>query len=391
MKKLRPLYLSSLVFLSGHLYGDDGRWIEEAPIATIAMPNANADQTPQKPPPQLPPSGVPFNFPLNADQNSYSKISLLYWKTYQDDLDYGNRLTTSTPGNPDYEIKFRPEKPGFDWNTGVRVGLGFYLPKHDLWDLSFFFTYFYANAPDQSTPSPEKGSILTQLLEPDDQITGSDNAKANWEMNLFIGDLSLGRQFILIPTITVRPFLGIRGVMIDQTYSCRYRRLRVESITFQELKVQRFKSDNDYSGIGPRLGTDFSFFLSKRWTLLANFSSSLFIGSYRVREKIRALTFDFEEFSSESSYRLKDRGYTIRYNIEGSVGLGWEHWMNKHSVRFAPSILFEGSEWFDVNQLSQIPNATDYNLADAFPYQNTYRLHGDLGLLGFTINLQLDY
>jgi hypothetical protein len=78
-------------------------------------------------------------------------------------------------------------------------------------------------------------------------------------------------------------------------------------------------------------------------------------------------------------------------NIDGSVGLGWERWIRKNTVRVAASFMFEASQWFNANHLYHFePGHTTVGTQN-IPVSQPDEQSGNLGLMGFSLNLQVDF
>src|SRR5271169_2917049 len=109
------------------------KWIYSIPLLVLLSSELTAWGKPRyalETPPATGP-GV-NNFPLQQDQAWYVKESLLIWHPYEDDIDFGTHYS----GESDSSFKMAPHAPKFKWGTGVRLGIGRYLPHHELWDVS---------------------------------------------------------------------------------------------------------------------------------------------------------------------------------------------------------------------------------------------------------------
>jgi len=330
------------------------------------------------------------NFPLNQDQGWYTKETLLIWKAQEDDVDYGNRFTFDDSFD---HSKIRLKKPDFEWSTGVRVGIGRYLPHHELWDVSVFMTYFYNDATSKTTPNFDHGEVVSPAWAPG-YLGPSVKSSVNWQLNLFVWDLALGRYITLTPHLTLHPFMGIRAGLIYQKYQNQNRSFaQVEDpdtfdLTFPLIKTD-FKLRNDFYGIGPRLGTDFAYEFTSGWSIVGKFAGTLLAAHYNIRTALNG-QFQRQLQVTPLHIKAKDGDSVLRTNLEGSLGLQWEKWVHDHKVHIVPSVLFEVSEWYGVNNWFDMSgpinnfNAPDLNL-------RTDRHYGDLGFLGVTINLQVDF
>lgn len=349
-------------------------------------------------PPTLPDS------PLNSDQGWFTKEAYLLWLCYEDDMDWANKVKEKDTDI--FSVSMKTKKPDFNWNSGVRVGIGRYLPNHNLWDVSTDFTYFYGNASSKSSPNREHDAFLIGKWVPTFyfvssavQINGASEGAAHWKLNFFCEDLSIGRQCSVTSMITARPFAGLRAV---QTYEDETSRLSdfedvpptQGSSSTDVVRKMKFKGYSDFWGIGPRIGSDFCFKFSDNWSLLGAISGAFFFGHSKVKEKI-SLYLTQSSFPDSLVVRIalqgKDKGYAVRTNFEGSLGLGWEMWVKNHTVRLAPSLMFEASEWFDMNQWITFKIPTNYGLLAPQTTVASDARHGDIGFIGLTFNFHVDF
>ncbi len=327
-------------------------------------------------------------FPLNNEQGWYTRESYLLWSPHEDDVDWGVKFSTEV--TPDVDIKTQIKKPDFGWYSGARIAVGRYLPHHDHWDISLISTYFYANTENHASPSKSKGGSLISTWSPVPTIFNYSEGKGSWRLNFFTWDLAFGRNLFLSSKITVHPFFTLRSYLIYDNQAARYSGSINES-NLQQQSLTKFKGYNNSWGLGPRLGSDFTFYLNKFWTIVGSLSGSVLLGSYKVGEELRnKFVNNLSNTTTKINYNVSDHGYTVRSNLEGSIGMGWEKWVNRNRIRVAPSIVFEAAEWFDMNQWIALKSQATIN-PTTLNYFSTDRKHGDLTLLGFTFNLQVDF
>lgn len=343
------------------------------------------------------PSLPAVNFPYD-DSLWFLDATLLVWKPFVGDLDYGVKTNTVLETDPNIAVRAKPQKQAFEWHPGVRVTIGSYLSEHDAWDISAAGTYYYADSKNRSHPNLSKGSKLTPLGIPVGSSNPYDRAFSKWALNFFTADLAFGREFSTLSTINVHPFAGLRGAFIYQSnktnYSGAYSNLLQEIVS----KIKS-KSHSKFWGVGPRVGSDFTLKFSPHFALLGSVSAGLYMGQYKntgkIKEHITRTLAAVGNVTDDELFKIKDGGFTIRSNVEGSLGLGWEWYYTKrnHDVRIAPSIVFDASEWFGFNQYPRLQQSTDITAISSIvpPKAEYIRLLGDLGFIGVTINLHIDY
>jgi hypothetical protein len=359
------------------------RWIQT--IASLGCTTAafgwGGSYAPTPTPSSLPPS----DFPLNPDQQWFTKETYLIMKPYEDDNDYASRLKTKGSLASDLSMDMKLQKPDFDWASGLRLGLGRYLANHDKWDISLFTTYFYAQEESSSSPQRSHGTLLTPLWNPTFD-GGTTKGHVLWRLNFFNWDFSIGREYTLLKTIGIHPFIGLRTALIFKDYKASY------SDTFADRSIKdHFKASDHFWGVGPRIGSDFQFYFKNHWAFLGSLSGALFFGHYAIKEHTSTHISNSEDLTIKR-YRTVDKHYSVRANLDTSLGLGWETWFNEHKVRFAPSVLVEASCWFNTNRFFLAkPNGTTAASLTTLPTFINSRREGNLILMGVSLNLQTDF
>lgn len=332
------------------------------------------------------PSESQVAFPYSQDQEWFTEESYLFLKPYAENMDYGNKniFTAVDDFHPSRKIKVK--KPEFEWSSGIRLAFGKYLPHHDLWDIGFTTTYYYSDTKDKVHANVASGTGFSQSFQ-SLFIRPTDGGTFHWKLNYWTFDMSIGRLFEMTSRTVFHPYFGLRG-------SAQYQHARSKaelivdqssSTTLTVIKV-RSKIDNDFWGLGPRVGSAFTYCFSSHFSLLANFSAALLVGAQKLKENMLSFqTGSSTNAKVQNKLRSKDSIEVIRSNVEASLGLGWERWLNNGAVRVAPSLNLEGSLWFAMNQL--------YNFYNALQDQQSIvrRRHGNLGLMGVSFNLQVDF
>ncbi len=320
------------------------------------------------------------NFPFAQTQEWYTEESYLLMKPYMENMIFGNTDSFEQTSGNNFTNKIKVKQPEFEWSSGVRVAIGRYLPKHDLWDIGLTTTFFYTDTNDSANANLSDGVGFNPFF-----ISNPTNGGSfNWRLNYWTVDLMVGRLFDMSKTTVFHPYFGVRG-------SFQYQQAHIKtSITNQFppfSSITRATLDNDFWGVGPRVGTAFIYYFQSHFSLLANISTSLLVGAQnlKLKESNASSTVVHDIFQrANTQIKSDDSIGVIRSNVEASLGIGWEQWMKNNTIRIAPSINFEGALWFDMNQL--------YNLYSDNGLVNVeQRRHGNLGLMGVSFNLQVDF
>ncbi len=427
----------------------------------------------QSEPPPLNKAAQPY---LEKGSGLYFSGEYLWWKAVQDDLQY---VATVCPDRcPDNIIltsyNGSVHEPDFNFEPGFRVGIG-YSSRYDGWDLFFNWTKLTSKATDfrcgqtceqitsarcaleympigsdcqsgackdcnQSacvckaknqcdtcTPARCKSccdSFLIPTFAPtstQDQYATTLGASADWRLKLNFLDGELGRQFWVSPMLTFRPFIGARGVWIDQSYDVFYQgSLHIANpAPFEPLNSASIEGcietcnsfKNDYQGAGPRLGFDTQWNLGLGFSIYALAGISLIWGEFDLEQcslitlfgelnaEVNNTNLDQQVFCDKATFHLTDDFCSTKAITDLQIGLQWQ---SNFSKRVAIS-LFVGWDHhvaFNQNQLIRLQQQLNpFPLApvvpapqnpDVFPNLTTTELglterrHGDLTLQGLT-------
>ena len=321
------------------------------------------------------------HFPFNLDQQWYAKETYILWKPSFDDIEYANFVS-----QPDTEtFKTKSHNPHYQWSSGFRFAIGKYLPNHQQWDIDAVMTYYNTEAKNSVRADLENTTLITPVWA-FQELGASSDSSVKFNMTFFIWDLLMGRNYSLTSKLRLHPYLSLRSVLLNQAYRNKNSGLFQELATGQLVKANtKFKAENRFWGLGPRIGTNFDYGFGHGWSFLGELSASFLCGHYHIDQhingKIQATGLP------DLLLHLKDGDTVLRSNIETSIGIGWEKWVNNHTVRIAPSFMVEASEWFSMNHwmTTQIP------FRDADHLILTDRHYGNLAFWGFSFNLQVDF
>jgi hypothetical protein len=317
-------------------------------------------------------------FLLNEKQEWFVENSYLLMKPTLENLDFANSVEEHLLSATHSELDTKIKKPDFSWNSGVRLIIGRYLPHHDHWDISAAMTYFYGDVSQKFHANPEHGKGLTPTYGPVNNFVyvATDHLKAHWDLNYFSWDLALGREVAMTRTIVFHPFIALRALLTYQDYTLKSERTYKGFFdTHPHFSTFKFKAENRFWGVGPRLGSHLSYYLKSQWSILGELSAAAVYGPYKNHITDTSFT---PETSIRPLRKAKDKTVWLRGNLEGFIGLGWEAWARNKTVRIFPQLLFEGTLWWDMNRYFEPPTSFSES-------------HGALALMGVSFNLQVDF
>ncbi len=329
------------------------------------------------PPPQMQQKKTPSpkrSWPIfdpNAMPNSHSLWldgEILFWQANLGSLNYGV-TSESTSSVKDGRVK----NLDFNWDWGFRLGIGYKMP-HDKWDLFVNYTYVHGNAHGSAGsghgvvfPSWASGFNFTG-----DGTFFANSARSHWDMSLNMGDLELGRVCFAGKWLTIRPFIGIRGLVIDQDFNVSYK-----GGTVAPNDEDKIHADNNFWGVGIRMGFNGLWGLGKGLGIYSNGSASLLSGHFDVHER-------------EKLNKADERIFSVKRDVDNVVvaadlalGLQWDYLFSRNRYHFGVKFGWEFNMFFDQNQLFNFLSPTN---PGAIHFQND-----DLTFQGLTLGLRFDF
>lgn len=329
------------------------------------------------------------------DLSVFFEADYLFWLPHQENLFYGSQATTQNPfqsegqGGPG-AINAVLKEPSFKLASGVRLGLGGYTSGG--WDVGARAAYLYADASSRAAGDGNSSFVGPAFLP---LILGTAlKANCNWQLNTWIFDLTFGKEYHLTKRVTIHPFIGARGAIINQKLRAKY-----HSVFFFSSNETRFantvaSAKNDFWGVGPRTGLDINLFMSKNWTFLGGLSGSLLISQYKVKFAGDGFVSDSESGLDPLTVSMRDKRNICRANMDAYFGLGWENEYNQGRNRFTIALLAEGSYWWGINQLAELDLTFETDGGDqgsdnlSLIFQ---KRHGDLSFIGGTVHFRFDF
>lgn len=325
----------------------------------------------------------------NVDgKNWFVMFDLLFWKTKVGGTDFAytdNDLFAALPH------KGRMKHMEFDWDWGLRFGLGYHF-EHDGWDLQAQYTWYDTDGSDStragqnSSVIPLKGSafITNNPANPDESpFINCASAKSMFDFKYNNIDLELGRDFYVSSTLSLRPFWGLKSAWIDQKQTTRYTgggTFNLENIDVIALglggNTVHVKESCDFWGLGPRTGVDTRWYMGNGISIFGNISGALLLGYFDVDHR--------ERFSLLESSRihLHANRHAFSPTVQFQMGLRYDTYLHNDRHHIGVGLGFEGQYWWRQNQMLKIDDF------EAFKYE---RYSEDLAFYGITGDIKFDF
>lgn len=292
----------------------------------------------------------------------------LYWRASEETSSFvANVISNKTATHKDFEIT----ENRFDWDHGIRSGIGYHLP-YDHWDTQLYWTGYntktstHISSPSATITSEFFAGFMVDFVNIDDLLQGS----VTWSLKYNIFDWEIGRIFCPSPTWSLRPLIGLKGGTIDQHITSKW--TFASGTPRQNYRsIERVK--NDFSGIGPQIGLNaewtFLHFCNNSLKLFGDFSLATLWGRWRIKDTYR------DSRPKEMRVHL-NRIEFGSLTLRGFAGLGWETLLKNNTSRFTARLGYEMQLWLSHLRL---------------PAFQQLILHGDLTLQGGTFECRFDF
>lgn len=335
----------------------------------------------------------PYDMDLNCPRDFYFHVDGLAMQAKEDGLDIAIEDSTapaSTTPITNGQVKgFSNNTHNYDWNPGVRVGLGFYL-DHDAWALDFDWTWLNITNYRHANASTSLGVMLPLWAigvgTPAAQIGPRMSAKWDVDYNTF--DIRLGKPHYVSRYFIVSPHFGLRGGWIDQHYAVD---MGGQVSTLGNRTIMH--ADNNFWGVGIRCGVDNDWVLGKGWCLFGNVAASMLFGKFSIDQNY---TLPVVAGANSDGYNLNYDIYQNVPNFEMALGIGWGKYFNKKRNHIGIRAAYEFHEWWDQLNLRKFSSGSNGIPAGGTAvvgtgiYNNDVVARGNFTLNGFSLCVQID-
>lgn len=301
----------------------------------------------------------------------------LLWQAHENGLGYAIKAEEDQPtASALYDSSVK--NMDFNWNFGFRVGLGWNTP-HDGWDVTTNWTWFQNKANRNLKAGSDDILLPTNQFAAGSTAVGYKNSTAKWKLLLNMIDLEMGREFFVSKWMTLRPFIGLRNVWINQKDTITFN--KAEPTGAQHASLTR--GENNYWGIGPRSGLNTQWGLGHGFSIFGNAAFSLLYGFFDVEAyQNRTLT------SGGATNTVVSNSDGIRVGraiSELALGLRWDTMFASDCCHFGIQGGWEHLMFFGQNQFKNFSGVAANNAGAAFANQ------GDLTIQGYTLSARLDF
>lgn len=264
-------------------------------------------------------------YSLCPDQFCYDPVGLfvsaemLYWTVYQSELDYAIDDSTSSYIAGPGDIHFID----YDWNFGFRAMMG-YRGGCNGWSLRAVYTGYCNTGKDKKT-AKEGFTLSSSLVHPDTTPTQFSTIEAKNSLRYQTVDVLIVRSMPLIcGTFEVHPFIGARGLVLDQSLKGTHIDEPDEEVLSDEIIV---RLDSDFCAGGLIGGFDYVHPLCRGFGLYGNIAGSLCAGPSEAHIKQTEVEIADDEDQTRTispQVDLEDDQRIIIPGCQMGLGIYWE-------------------------------------------------------------------
>jgi hypothetical protein len=320
-----------------------------------------------------------FTSPLYGYQHTEGSTFVfsdaLLWKLREGSAD--NWAQELSPRNIEQQPGKLIDVP-FNWDTGFRLGIGYHGQSD--WDTVATYTNYHTNATSHATGNVYSAYLGNFFADNTDGIHFGpyyQAASMRWKFLFDSVDLELGRTFHIDSVLTLRPFIGLKTAMINQSMDSHWQNPTLRDPFDPNLTLPaNFTSateelKNNFWGIGPAIGvnTTWPFYTTpkQRLSVFGDVSGALLWGHWSFK--------DHYQNDAPISIAINNSDITSGATMaRGIIGLEWTRYFS--AADFTVRLGYEAQVWF--NQLQY------YSF-------NVGRLNNLMSLQGGTLDFCLNF
>ena len=291
-------------------------------------------------------------------------------------------------------VPIRKEEFDWDWNPGVRIGLGV-ITSLDGWDVYANWTYYHTSERESETLAPvdavARGTPGTQMftspwfIQPNSQAYNAISAR--WGLDFNRVDLELGRNFWVSDELSVRPMAGVTGFWADLDFKVHANRLQMIGIG---ASTERSDFNQDSWGAGLLAGLSSAWHLTRHFSLYGYLEMALTYGKQSIKRNASINTVDqLGNPTLQYATTLRDDRYYLQPFIDLGMGIRFENTFD--SVR---AMLDAGWEFHSLLKFNQLFRGTRGRLSEndnSITHSDYPSTNGNLSLSGFVLKGRLEF
>lgn len=294
-------------------------------------------------------TNLAFGF-KDIKNNISVSLDVLAWQVREVSDDNWGQILEPTGVHQEIQFLNTP----FKWSPGFRVGVG-YTSNDKPWDVEFYYTGYktqglsHADVNAGEIHSAFSGNFYAENTT-GDGISGPyyHHAGIKWDILFNTLDLELHRSLEINRILTLRPFAGLKGAVINQDIKTYWQDPYEPTTTSSPniTPITTFSSAtenirNHFKGMGPSFGLDTTWNLSNTpkqiFNLIGNFSGAILWGQWRLADA-------YQNNTPIIITTINDSLSTAASMARGYLGVEWEHVFD--NAHWKARLGYEAQVWF---------------------------------------------
>lgn len=287
-------------------------------------------------------------------------------------LDYAFFRESTT--NP-FSIRRLDVEPGYDWGWGINLGYIFPNTGNDI-NVNYF--HFDVDDTDFAQGPPGSISIGENVVNP----IFYNRASAKSEIDLNQIDLTFGQFIDIGCRLQVHPNVGVRYLDLERKLDSYFQFFTLSGIFSDDLNVN---SKADFSGVGPLLGVDGSYYLGYGFGIVGHADTALLVGNADPTDHLVNRLFILPTTSSTSNLTSNSTRQIVPV-VDGKLGADYTFVFNNNAnsdltleVGYQVDHYFNAIDRHNILRQSGVPVS----------YTAVRNITSSLGLNGPYVNLTL--
>lgn len=270
--------------------------------------------------------------------SSFGYIELLEWQVHESGADNWAQVIGPTGEQRTASIVDAP----FNWNTGIRIGLGRHFDQSS-YDLTFIYTHYQTTASNQASGivySSYVGNYFANNTNGANFGPNYHDASIRWRFFYNTLDLNLGKQFNLDPVLQLHPYIGLKAASIKQNIYTNWN----HPLTTNDFTTATENLKNDFSGAGPTAGVNSTWPIYTGQHQAVNLIGNLAIGLLWGHWDFNEIYTNNKPFTATVSVASINGASPM---ADGLLGLEWTNHFTTSDMHI--QLGYEAQVWF--NQL----------------------------------------
>jgi len=294
--------------------------------------------------------------------NCYASVDALVWTA----TNHGWPFVAKHTITGDF-TDFSSSNRKFEYDPGIRLGFG----VKTCYDWDIFVQWTYLNSKHADSLTDENGLVSEYIHNTFTHI------HSTWRLKYNMIDVEIGRAFHGARTLSIKPFIGLRGGWLRQKGHNKADGVYGLPTDFS-VPGETIGKEKTWL-VGPRTGLDIDYFFGNTGlSFYGNLAAALLYAeadSVIIGWNTRVATGDFE-MTDRYAFKFDD----LKATLQVAFGLSWGDFVDEQDIGLRIRAGWEANYWWN-----------QYEEYVYYPQGPAYRPNEPLILQGATINVRLDF